>query len=59
MRLPLDTHTSAKSPMACPGAMTLAGLQNLVAESKGEWEHLVLKKSTGELHGGMEMPCTS
>jgi ATP-dependent DNA helicase RecG len=37
--------------------MTLAELQNLVADSKGEWEHLELKKSTCELPGGMETLC--
>jgi hypothetical protein len=54
MRLLLDTHTSAKSRMTSPGTMTLAELQKLVADSKGEWEHLEFKKTTGELHGGME-----
>ncbi len=37
--------------------MTLVELQKLVAESKGEWEHLEFKKTTGELHGGMETLC--
>ena len=37
--------------------MTLAELQKLVADSKGEWEHLEFKKTTGELHGGMETLC--
>ena len=43
--------------MTSPGTMTLAELQKLVAESKGEWEHLEFKKTTGELHGGMESLC--
>jgi ATP-dependent DNA helicase RecG len=37
--------------------MTLAELQKLIAESRGEWEHLEFKKTTGELHGGMESLC--
>ena len=37
--------------------MTLVELQKLVAESKGEWVHLEFKKTTGELHGGMETLC--
>ena len=37
--------------------MTLAELQKLVAEDKGEWEHLAFKKTTGELYGGMETLC--
>ena len=37
--------------------MTLIELQKLVAESKGEWEHLDVKRTTGELHGGMETLC--
>lgn len=43
--------------MTAPGTMPLAELQRLVAESKGEWEHVEFKKSTGELHGGMETLC--
>src|SRR5580658_5428394 len=43
--------------MTIPGTMTLAELQKLVAESKGEWEHLEFTKTTGELHGGMETLC--
>jgi hypothetical protein len=43
--------------MTIPGTMTLPELQKLVAESKGEWEHLEFKKTTGELHGGMETLC--
>ena len=43
--------------MTIPGTMSLAELQKLVAESKGEWEHLEFKKTTGELHGGMETLC--
>jgi predicted HTH transcriptional regulator len=43
--------------MTAPGTMTLAELQKLVTESKGEWEHIEFKKSTGELHGGMETLC--
>jgi ATP-dependent DNA helicase RecG len=37
--------------------MTLAELQALLAESKGEWEHIEFKKTTGELQGGMETLC--
>lgn len=37
--------------------MTLAELRKLIADSKGEWEHLEFKKATGELHGGMETVC--
>jgi len=37
--------------------MTLAELQALVAESKGEGEQIEFKKSTGELQGGMETLC--
>src|SRR5438309_915809 len=43
--------------MVAPGTMTLAELQELVAESKGEWDHIEFKKSTGELQGGMETLC--
>ena len=43
--------------MAALGSMTLTELQNLIAESKGEWEHIEFKKTTGELHGGMESLC--
>lgn len=43
--------------MTVPGTMTLAELQKLIADSKGEWEHLEFKKTTGELHGGMESLC--
>ena len=31
--------------------------RKLVADSKGEWEHIEFKKTTGELHGGMETLC--
>ena len=51
------TGESGKSRMTSPGTMTLAELQKLVADSKGEWEHLEFKKTTGELHGGMETLC--
>lgn len=37
--------------------MTLAELQALVAESKGEGEQIEFNKSTGELQGGMETLC--
>ena len=37
--------------------MSLAELQKFIAESKGEWEHIEFKKTTGELHGGMETRC--
>ena len=43
--------------MAKPGTMTLAKLQKLIADSKGEWEQIEFKKSTGELQGGMETLC--
>ena len=43
--------------MAAPETMTLAEVQNLIAEYKGEWENIEFKKSTGELHGGMETLC--
>lgn len=43
--------------MTAPGTMTLAELQRLIADSKGEWEHIEFKKTTGELHGGMETLC--
>src|SRR5436305_9236615 len=43
--------------MAKPGTMALAKLQKLIADSKGEWEHIEFKKSTGELYGGMETLC--
>ena len=43
--------------MTAPGIMTLIELQRLIAESKGEWEHVEFKKSTGELLGGMESFC--
>jgi hypothetical protein len=42
------------SALRCIG---LAELQKLVADSQGEWEHPELKKTTGELHGGMETLC--
>ena len=34
--------------MTTPGTMTLVELQKLVVESKGEWEHLEFKKTTGD-----------
>jgi ATP-dependent DNA helicase RecG len=37
--------------------MGLAELQKLVADSQCEWQHLEFKKTTGELHGGMETLC--
>ena len=37
--------------------MTLAELQKFIADSKGEWEQIEFKKTTGELHGGMETLC--
>ena len=43
--------------MSTPGTMTLVELQKLVADSNGEWEHTEFKKTTGELHGGMESLC--
>jgi len=43
--------------MATSKPITLNELQTLIAECKGEWEHLEFKKTTGELHGGMESLC--
>ncbi len=43
--------------MTAPGTMTLAQLQKLIAENKGEWENVEFKKTTGELHGEMETLC--
>ena len=43
--------------MTAPRTMTLPQLTELIANSKGEWEHIEFKKSTGELHGGMETLC--
>jgi ATP-dependent DNA helicase RecG len=37
--------------------MTRTELDQLIAESNGEWEQIEFKKSTGELHGGMETLC--
>jgi len=37
--------------------MTLPELQKLIADSRGEWEQIEYKKSTAELHGGMETLC--
>ena len=51
------TVEQGRGLMTIPGTMTLAELQKLVAKSKGEWEHLEFKKTTGELHGGMETLC--
>ena len=36
---------------------SLAELQRLVADLKGEWEHVEFKKTTGELIAGMETLC--
>ena len=52
-----QTGEQGRSRMTSPATMTLVELQKLVAESKGEWEHLEFKKTTGELHGGMETLC--
>ena len=43
--------------MANPERMTLAELQKFIAAGKGEWEQPEFKKTTGELHGGMETLC--
>jgi len=43
--------------MTAPGTMTLVELQTLIADSKGEWEHIEFKKTTGELQGGMVTLC--
>lgn len=37
--------------------MTLAELQQLIAESRGEWEQIEFKRTTGDLPGGMEALC--
>lgn len=37
--------------------MTLDQLQKLLAENRGEWEQIEFKRTTGELHGGMETLC--
>jgi hypothetical protein len=37
--------------MTIPGTMTLAELQKLVAECKGEWEHLEFKETTASCMG--------
>ena len=43
--------------MASPKSMTLTELQGLIVDSRGEWEQVEFKKSTGELHSGMETLC--
>ena len=43
--------------MSALGTMTLDELQRLIAESKGEWEHIEFKRTTGDLQGGMETLC--
>src|SRR5690242_16012408 len=43
--------------MTTASTMSLSELQVLIAESKGEWEQIEFKKSTGELQGGMESLC--
>ncbi len=43
--------------MSAPGTMTLAELESLIAGSKGEWEQIEFKRTTGELQGGMETLC--
>ena len=43
--------------MTSVGTMTLVEHQELVAESKVEWEHAEFKETTGELHGGTETRC--
>ncbi|MGO8903277.1 MAG: ATP-binding protein [Isosphaeraceae bacterium] len=43
--------------MTNPGTITPAELLKLIADSKGEREHIEFKKTTGELHGGMETLC--
>ena len=40
--------------MTAPRSMSLAELQKLIAENKGEWEHIEFKKTTGELPWGNE-----
>ena len=43
--------------MTAPATMTLAELQKLIAAHKGEWANIEFKRTTGELHGGMETLC--
>ncbi len=43
--------------MPGPSMQSLSDLRQFVAESKGEWERIEFKKSTGELQGGMETLC--
>jgi len=40
--------------MASPRTVTLAECEGLIASSRGGWDHVEFKKSTGELHGGIE-----
>ena len=46
--------TNDVSALRCIG---LGEVQNRVAHSERKCKHLELKKTTGELHGGMKMPC--
>jgi ATP-dependent DNA helicase RecG len=43
--------------MTAPKTMNLTELVRFLAESQGEWEHIEFRKSTGELHGGLEALC--
>lgn len=43
--------------MASTKPLTLDELQKLIADSKGEWEPIEFKKTTGELHSGIETLC--
>ena len=43
--------------MASTKPRTLDELQKLISDSKGEWEQIKFKKTTGELHGGMVTLC--
>jgi ribosomal protein L29 len=45
--------------MTVPATMTLAELQKLIADSRGEWEHLEFKKTTGEMLGEVKAICGS
>ncbi len=43
--------------MSNPRTMSAAELFELIADSRGEWEQMEFKKTTGELQGGMESLC--
>jgi ATP-dependent DNA helicase RecG len=43
--------------MSNPRTMSAAELFELIADSRGEWEQMEFKKTTGEIQGGMESLC--